>query len=969
MTSDDPRAFSALSAREQEVLRLMGAGYSNAEIAAYLSLSLGTVKWYNTHIFQKLGVRSRAQAIARLHDSAPVRLEHDSARASGDLSFAAPEEGLAFPGLPGQPTPFIGREDELRRVAFLLGDPACRMLTFVGPGGIGKTRLALEAANREGARFRHGAWFVPLASLPDPDEIDCAIASVLEIPLGGGVGDVDVRRRLLDFLKPRQLLLILDNFDELLNGAGRLSELLQAAPGVKALVTSRERLNLQEETVIRVDGLPVADLDSDSDLTQASAATLFLVHVRRAQPDFALTSENKMHVARICRLVEGMPLGIILAAAWADVLSLSEIAEEIARSLDFLQADIRNLPERHRSIRGVFDSTWKLLGAAEREAFARLSIFCGGFTRTAAQEVALADLRTLTALVSKSLLIRREDGRFDMHELLRQYAEERLAELGEQPIVVAGHYAYYFDLLTAPENSQSDHDSVLDEDFDNIRLAWERAIEVKATDAIGAALERWREFCLRQRRYQEAVRAFDLAIDMIERYPESAGPALALRLRECRGSIRSLLGQFEGAVQDLQRVQEAAHQAGDFALERHALVQLGQVFRKTELYNEAHHALEEVVRQSRALSDQRALADAVYHLGTIAWDEGRANDAYQCHAEAVSICEALGNRDVVAVQAWHGLGEALLASAWPVRSTESFSTSLALAREAGDAGYESENLQMIAWSALGTVGTGDYATARTAFSESLAIADAAHLQWHRVCSLSGYGLAQAITGDFGPGLTMVLEAIDAAVSLGVTRFVCLALDCAGQLYQDLGSFDQASAFFRRGIDLSLRSESAFWLPRLQANEAITRLRQGDLNVEADLTEALELAIARGMEHHALRCREGLIELAMARGEYSQARSQAEALLALATERNLRELAVQARRWRGESLLMLNDLEHAERDLQQAAQLADGIGRVRLIMDVQRALARLYGARGDPKRALAHNERAQKISAAMQDVAA
>jgi predicted ATPase/class 3 adenylate cyclase len=331
---------------------------------------------------------------------------------------------VGMKGLPSPGTSFVGRAAELEAIDGLLGDPDCRLLTLVGPGGVGKTRLALEAAARRIDRYPHGVHFVPLVSVASTELLAPAVAESIQFAVDGAHSGFSAQEQLLDYLSERSTLLVLDNFEHLVDGSGLLGELVDRAPGVELLTTSRERLNVQSEWVFDVDGLGLAENGNGG----SGALRLFVERATQAKPGFELEGEERAHALRICRLVAGMPLGIELAASWVSMLSCAEIADEIERNADFLATSMRDVPERHRSLRAAFDHSWRLLSDEQRDTFARLSVFRGGFDREAATAVAGADIRLLSELVSKSLVRRPDFGRFELHELLRQYAAEKLDE-------------------------------------------------------------------------------------------------------------------------------------------------------------------------------------------------------------------------------------------------------------------------------------------------------------------------------------------------------------------------------------------------------------------------------------------------------------------------------------------------------------------------------------------------------------
>ncbi|HEX8683230.1 MAG TPA: BTAD domain-containing putative transcriptional regulator, partial [Ardenticatenaceae bacterium] len=377
--------------------------------------------------------------------------------------------------LPVQSTLFVGRKEELAELAALLASPECRLLTLVGPGGTGKTRLALQVAAQQAETLANGASLVSLASLASADLLVPSIASAVGLT---SFGAADPKTQLLNHLRDRQMLLLLDNFEHLMDGADLLTEILQEAPGVKLLVTSRERLNLLGEWLFEVQGLPVPQNGHDATEEESSALMLFVQSARRVRSGFALTAAERPHVVRICQLVEGMPLGIELAAAWARVLPAAEIAQEIERNIDFLAASTRDTPSRHRSMRAIFDHSWSLLSDEESLALARLSLFRGGFRREAAQTVADAPLPMLAALGDKSLLRRVSSGRYDMHELVRQYALEKLNASGDLDAIRDRYLAYYSNFVAEAAPQLQGAQQVgwleqLEQELDNLRAAFE----------------------------------------------------------------------------------------------------------------------------------------------------------------------------------------------------------------------------------------------------------------------------------------------------------------------------------------------------------------------------------------------------------------------------------------------------------------------------------------------------------------
>jgi predicted ATPase/transcriptional regulator with XRE-family HTH domain/Tfp pilus assembly protein PilF len=381
--------------------------------------------------------------------------------------------------LPRALTPFIGREHELAALGHLLGDPECRLLTIDGPGGIGKTRLAVEAAHHARDLFPDGAWFIPLVSLNSPALIVPAIAEALNFKFSN---PVNPQSQLIRYLHPKKALLVIDNAEHLLDGVGVFAEILENCPHVKLLVTSRERLNLLSEWVFEIQGLPVPACDQVEKIEDFSSVALFLQSARRVRAGFAIRDVDRKWVLRICRAMDGMPLGIELSAAWVGLLSVEEIAREIGHSLDFLSVSLRDLPERHRSLRATLDHSWKLLKEEERLVLIRLSVFRGSFSLEAAQEICGASLVLLSSLKNKCLLYRTEQGLYHLHEIIRQYAERKLAEdVGENEQVKDRHAAYYVQCLAKWEKAlqssrQLETFDEMAQVIDNLSQGWQHMV-------------------------------------------------------------------------------------------------------------------------------------------------------------------------------------------------------------------------------------------------------------------------------------------------------------------------------------------------------------------------------------------------------------------------------------------------------------------------------------------------------------
>ncbi len=389
----------------------------------------------------------------------------------------------ALINLPVRATRFVGREHELNEISELLTQPECRLLTLSGAGGLGKTRLALEAAQDQlgVGGFADGVAFVPLEALTAASSIPAVVADALGLTLSGQEDTGSVVRR---FLAEKQLLLVLDSFEHVLEGASFVSELILNCPGLKLLITSRERLSLQGEWVFTIEGLTYPEEGTTLERAESfDAMRLFLERARCAQRGFSLTPETLPAVARICRLVGGMPLALELAASWLRALPVDDIASELEAGMDLLESSDRDVPERHRGVRAVFDYSWALLSQKEQEVLRKLSVFRGGFRREAAALVSGATLPMLARLVDTSFLSMSPEGRYDRHRLLAQYTHEKLAENPEERAEVEQkHGSYYLGLVRDLEPDlwtlkRREAFGVFLAELVNIRAAWDWAVD------------------------------------------------------------------------------------------------------------------------------------------------------------------------------------------------------------------------------------------------------------------------------------------------------------------------------------------------------------------------------------------------------------------------------------------------------------------------------------------------------------
>ncbi len=711
--------------------------------------------------------------------------------------------------LPPQPTPFLGREEELAQVSQLLTDePACRLLTLVGPGGIGKTRLAIQAASITHDAFQQGACFVPLDRVSSAGFLVSAIAEALNFSF---YSSDDPKAQLLNYLRDKEILLVMDNFEHLVNAASLLAEILQTALKVKVLVTSRERLNLQGEWLFEVGGLTFPEDGDIEPLERYTAVQLFLHSARRVRSDFSINDEEKPWIARICQLVEGMPLGIELASAWVRVLPCADIAREIEKNLGFLTTSLRDVPERHRSLRAVFEHSWGLLSAEEKDVFTNLSVFHGGFQREAAEKVAGASLPTLLALVDKSLIRINPSGRYEMLEVIRQYAEEKLrATPEEHEKARTTHCQYYAEFLRQRQDHikggrQQETLAEVGEEIENVRSAWRWALENNMAEEIERSAETLYYFYDIRGWFQEGEETFRVAVD---------------RLSEWQPDTENAATKKVAIVAKVRTWQSAfAYRLG--------------------LYTEAKQMLEESLATFRHLAVSTETAFSLNLLGDLARIMGNYAEAQQLLQESLALCQQTGDRAQMA-RALNNLGIVTAALGDLKKARQLFQEVLAIFKEVGD-----ERGLTRALNNLGIVAyyLEEYAEAKRLYQESLELCRQTNSQYGVGISLNNLGLVAHDLGEYAESKQLHLESYTIFKEIGYQLGAGLCLTDLGTVACALGEHQDAGHYFRQALEIGMEIEA---LPvALYALVGMARL----LSETGDKQRAIEL-LALTLSHPA-----------------------------------------------------------------------------------------------------------------------
>lgn len=740
-------------AHRQMMRALVTEGQRNAALAQYetcrrvLAQELGVEPSIETReLFEKI-------------KSGSWKLEVGNWNRPPTFNFQSP---TSFFQLPTQLTPFVGRERELADLAQLIADPNCRLLTLVAPGGMGKTRLALQAAAQQRDRFAHGVAFVPLAAIHSPAAVIPALADALGFSF---YGPTSPRVQLFNYLRDKQMLLVLDNVEQLIDAAELFVELLQHAPEIKLMLTSREPLNVQGEWVFEVAGLEVPADARAEQFEASSAAALFMQRARRTRAGFALDAPERASVVRLCRLVEGMPLALELAATWVKTLAVAEIVVEIERNLDFLGASLRDLPKRHRSMRAVFDSSWQMLPSEEQRVLAKLSALHGDFQREAAEQIANASLSLLSALVTKSLVRRTLAGRYDLHELVRQYAVNRLSENAMQEAATrAQHSRYYLALAQKSESDlfgprQVQAVAALNAEIENVRAAWQWAARHDTVALRAPTRALYWYYDLRNLSHEGAA-LFEIAI--ARTIADDSAREIAV------GRWRAFQAMFAYRENRIDVAEQ--HLAQSFALlEKHgcgtelidALWIQGQVAWARGDFDLAARAL----RRALAVQDARSQWQTTIcyiMLGNVEFEQGRDEDSYRTLTESLRVARAQGDPTMIAYAisslTRHASRRARIAELEPLAreacelakaSGNRFAVALALAQ-----------LAQLVWAKR------DVAQAKQLCRESIAVCRAQGDDWWLSATLNQLGNFEMATGHLAEAEQNIREAIQVALRGG-----------------------------------------------------------------------------------------------------------------------------------------------------------------------------------------------------------
>ncbi|MEM7114080.1 MAG: tetratricopeptide repeat protein [Chloroflexota bacterium] len=784
------------------------------------------------------------------------------------------------PALPHDATTFFGRESDVNIIRQRLVDPTCRLVTVVGLGGMGKTRLALAAAHaiahEEGLFFLNGVAFVPLQTLEPQtaheaeDGIALAIAQVLGVYLPG-------RKRpsveLAAYLQGQEMLLVLDNFEQLLDAAPWLTQLLSQCPDLKLLVTSREPLNITAEWRHDLAGLPTQS-DPSQAMSQPTspAVALFTQTAQQVQVAFAETAVTRPHIHQLCQLVDGAPLAIKLAASWLRVMPIDKLVVEAQSSLDIFSTRMRDVPARQRSMRSILLATWQTLSDREQQTLAALSVFRDGFAEKAARKITQASPLILAELKDRSLIQFDPDlRRYSLHALVQQFAGEVLVAEEETAVSLrTAHMDYYTAILAAltpqlsgvaPQRAYA----AIQQEIGNVQMAWQEAVAQLNLGCLTQLAEPLVHFYTRQGWFREGQERVAVAIQALQASGRQERTAVRLmsNLLTRQGMLTGRIGQFAEAEAALKQSLEKARQAADPYLLSFALLELGRLLRDQSRFAEATKLYEESYEIATELNDRVLIGRATEQLGVVAWDHGGHGEAEKKLTEALSIFRSLNHTRQIA-QTLNSLGNVLMSMGHNEAAVDRFQEALTIAYSLEEGLFLDTiliNLGMVSNQLA------NYEEAQRYYEESLAICRRIGDEIGVAYCLTGLGQVYLEAGELADAERLIEQSLAINRRMGRDRYVGINLNYLGDVAKAAQNWAAARAYYEESLAASERIGHPWGVASSQERFGDLELVLGHEDVAAQhFLAALKLGQEMEAPAFVLTALTNLAALLMNRGE-------------------------------------------------------------------------------------------------------
>ena len=800
---------------------------------------------FKTRLFEELAIRPMPETEIlrdRIRSYEPSLPPSQRAAIRSRISPISPPT-TDLVGFPADPNPFVGRIAELNLISQKLADPEVRLLTILGSGGIGKTRLAVQAVRQlqgKTARFEDRIYFFSLAGVSEPDRVAAQLARGL---LGGVLTEkISPEVQVLDYLRNKKALIVLDSLEHLAGGLPVLPAILAQAPGVTVLATSRQPLNLQSESRLLLEGLEYPQTQGDEAPASFSAVQLFDQVSERVAAGKVFSAEDYREIHAICRLVQGMPLAIEMAARWIRLYEPREVARQIAAGLDFLATSAADVPDRHQSIRAVFSHSWELLDEKLRRILCALSVFGSSFTLEAALAVADASALDLASLFDRSLLVRRPARSYSLHELLRLFVVDK-REPSETETAKDRHTRYHLNLLAARSYALQSGNSrrplqEIDQELANIRQAWEHALTVGNWVAIDRAMDGLFTYYGSRGNIEEGLVLLKRAHEKAQKARPSIPAPTVRRLAVRRGNLLFRSGDSEAGI----RWMEAGLDTEQSDERAFVLNRLSAAFLVVGRNEEAAKLLKEALAAATRNDNRIGRIEALTVLGRMRYDTSHYEDALESYEQALLETRQFGT-DRLLGRCLHGLVHYQLGNY--SESRRYLDRARQAYRDFGDREGETSALNQFVAVAHKV---GDFQSAQGYYDQSLAInRDRGNTQGE---AISLVGLANILheEGYYEGAIDHHQRSLAILERRDHRHGIAIALGNLGNVWRDLGDFEKALAHHQDSLEIKRQLGMVVGEATTLANLGVTFDLMGDNETGRKILEqALALMEGSGQQ--------------------------------------------------------------------------------------------------------------------------